>query len=58
MLGRTTFIIAHRLSTVTKANRIVLMNEGRIEAVGTHRELLAGSRLYARLAELQFKSAA
>jgi ATP-binding cassette subfamily B protein len=56
--GRTTFIIAHRLSTITKADHIVLLNEGKIEAVGTHRELLERSQLYARLAELQFKAAA
>jgi ATP-binding cassette, subfamily B, bacterial len=58
MRGRTTFVIAHRLSTITRADTIVLMNEGRIEATGTHHELLAKSPLYARLAELQFKSVA
>lgn len=58
MQGRTSFVIAHRLSTITKADQILLMNEGRIEAVGTHKELLARSPLYARLAELQFKTAA
>jgi len=56
MQGRTTFVIAHRLSTIVRADRIVLMNEGRIEAMGTHRELMADSSLYARLAKLQFKS--
>ena len=55
MEGRTTFVIAHRLSTITKADHIVLMNEGRIEAIGTHKELLEKSTLYARLAELQFR---
>ena len=54
--GRTTFVIAHRLSTITKADKIVLMNEGRIEAVGTHTQLLGSSALYARLAELQFRT--
>jgi ATP-binding cassette subfamily B protein len=58
MQGRTTFVIAHRLSTITRADQIVLMNEGRIEALGTHHELLSRSRLYARLAELQFRTAA
>jgi ATP-binding cassette subfamily B protein len=58
MQGRTTFVIAHRLSTIMKADMIVLMNHGRIEATGTHQELLDKSPLYARLAELQFKTAA
>lgn len=57
MRGRTTFIIAHRLSTIMKADNIVLMNEGRIEAIGTHSDLLKKSPLYARLAELQFRVA-
>jgi ATP-binding cassette subfamily B protein len=58
MQGRTTFVIAHRLSTIVQADQIVLLSEGRIEMTGTHLELLANSPLYARLAELQFKSAA
>lgn len=58
MGGRTTFVIAHRLSTIVKADQIVLLNEGKIEMIGTHEELLSASPLYARLAELQFKSAA
>lgn len=58
MQGRTTFVIAHRLSTIMKADKIVLMNEGRIEATGTHQQLQAKSSLYARLVELQFKTAA
>lgn len=55
MVGRTTFIIAHRLSTIMKAQTIVLMNEGCVEMVGTHKELLTKSPLYARLAAFQFK---
>jgi ATP-binding cassette subfamily B protein len=58
MAGRTTFVIAHRLATVVRAERIVLLNEGRIEAVGTHQQLLEQSPLYARLSALQFKTAA
>lgn len=54
MKGRTTLIIAHRLSTVINAGRIAVIDEGRIVASGTHAELLSSSPLYARLAELQF----
>ncbi|HUO66760.1 MAG TPA: ABC transporter transmembrane domain-containing protein [Gammaproteobacteria bacterium] len=54
MEHRTTIIIAHRLATVLKANRIVVMNHGRVVATGTHAQLLQSSPLYARLAELQF----
>ena len=58
MHGRTTLIVAHRLATVQHADRIVVLDEGRIQAIGTHRELLQSSPLYARLSALQFSQAA
>jgi ATP-binding cassette subfamily B protein len=54
MTGRTTLVIAHRLATVLKADRIVVMDGGRVAEQGTHAELSARGGLYARLAELQF----
>jgi ATP-binding cassette subfamily B protein len=54
MQGRTTLVIAHRLATVTRADRILVLDQGRLVEEGTHRSLIARGGIYARLAELQF----
>jgi ATP-binding cassette subfamily B protein len=58
MEGRTTIVIAHRLATVRRANRIIVMNQGRIVEQGNHASLSAHEGLYARLARLQFSDMA
>ncbi len=58
MQNRTTLVIAHRLATVVNATRIIVLDQGRIDAIGTHAQLSAQGGLYARLAELQFQHGA
>ena len=57
MKGRTTLVIAHRLSTVINAHRIAVLEQGQLIDIGTHAELLARCELYARLAAAQLDSA-
>ena len=54
MGDRTTLVIAHRLATVLRADRIVVMDEGRVVEEGTHASLSKAGGLYAKLAQLQF----
>ncbi|HTP78760.1 MAG TPA: ABC transporter ATP-binding protein, partial [Rhizomicrobium sp.] len=57
MAGRTTIVIAHRLATIQRLKRIVVMESGKVVGEGSHAELVAHGGLYARLADLQFTSA-
>jgi ABC-type multidrug transport system fused ATPase/permease subunit len=53
--GRTALVVAHRLSTVLSADRIIVMHKGKVREMGTHRELLAAEGIYRRLYALQFE---
>ena len=55
MKNKTSLVIAHRLSTILDADRIILLDNGKIEAVGKHAFLLKNSKIYKNLYELQFK---
>jgi len=57
MVGRTSFVIAHRLSTVQNAHKIIVLDRGQISEIGTHQELMAKHGLYAHLHDIQFKTA-
>jgi len=58
MKGRTSIVIAHRLATVRKVDRILVLEQGRLVASGTHEDLMGQGGLYARLASLQFRDQA
>jgi subfamily B ATP-binding cassette protein MsbA len=58
MKGRTTVVIAHRLSTIEHADRIIVLDGGRIVEQGTHAELLSSNGAYSRLSRIQFAKVA
>jgi len=55
--NRTVFLVAHRLSTALSASKIVVMKQGQIVGIGTHKELLESNNYYQRLVEIQFENA-
>ena len=56
MKGRTSFVVAHRLSTILNADMIVVFNKGGVEAIGRHEEIIKTSPTYKKLYEMQFKT--